>query len=69
MFVDYAGATVPVFDQMHLNAAALPAHMLRRRAPGTSDYTYAEATLVRGAWRWVSAHVNALAIRSAACRR
>jgi transposase len=58
LFVDYAGDTVPIFNQMtgeeriaHIFVAAL----------GASNYTYAEARWSEGLGDWVSAHVNALA--------
>ena len=57
LFVDYAGDTVPIFDQMtgeerraHIFVAAL----------GASNYTYAEARWSEGLGDWVRAHVNAL---------
>jgi transposase len=58
LFVDYAGDTMPIFDQMtgeersaHIFVAAL----------GASNYTYAEARWSEGLGDWISAHVNALA--------
>jgi transposase len=58
LFVDYAGDTVPVFDQM--TNAERPAHIFVA-ALGASNYTYAEARWSEGLGDWVSAHVNALA--------
>ena len=56
LFVDYAGDTVPVFDQVtgeraaHIFVAAL----------GASNYTYAEARWSEGLADWIGAHVNTL---------
>jgi transposase len=57
LFVDYAGDTVAIFDQVmgeerfaHIFVAAL----------GASNYTYAEARWSEGLGDWVRAHVNAL---------
>jgi transposase len=58
LFVDYAGDTVPVFDQM--TNAERPAHIFVA-ALGASNYTYAEARWSEGLGDWISAHVNALA--------
>jgi transposase len=58
LFVDYAGDTVPVFDQ--ITNAERPAHIFVA-ALGASNYTYAEARWSEGLADWVSAHVNALA--------
>ena len=58
LFVDYAGDTVPVFDQM--TNAQRAAHIFVA-ALGASNYTYAEARWSEGLGDWVSAHVNALA--------
>src|SRR3981081_1230643 len=58
LFVDYAGDTVPVFDQ--ITNAERPAHIFVA-ALGASNYTYAEARWSEGLGDWVSAHVNALA--------
>jgi transposase len=57
LFVDYAGDTVPVFDQM--TNTERPAHIFVA-ALGASNYTYAEARWSEGLGDWVSAHVNAL---------
>jgi len=58
LFVDYAGDTVPVFDQ--ITDAQRRAHIFVA-ALGASNYTYAEARWSEGLGDWVSAHVNALA--------
>ena len=58
LFVDYAGDTVPVFDQ--ITDAERPAHIFVA-ALGASNYTYAEARWSEGLGDWISAHVNALA--------
>ena len=58
LFVDYAGDTVPVFDQT--NSTERPAHIFVA-APGASNYTYAEARWSEGLGDWIGAHVNALA--------
>lgn len=58
LFVDYAGDTVPVFDQT--NSTERPAHIFVA-ALGASNYTYAEARWSEGLGDWVRAHVNALA--------
>jgi len=58
LFVDYAGDTVLVFDQMtnaervtHIFVAVL----------GASNYTYAEARWSEGLADWIGAHVNTFA--------
>src|SRR5436190_17314846 len=58
LFVDYAGDTVPVFDQ--ITDAQRPAHIFVA-ALGASNYTYAEARWSEGLADWIGAHVNALA--------
>src|SRR4030081_657374 len=57
LFVDYAGDTVSVFDQ--ITTAARPAHIFVA-ALGASNYTYAEARWSEGLADWIAAHVNAL---------
>ena len=57
LFVDYAGDTVPVFDQV--TNAQRPAHIFVA-ALGASNYTYAEARWSEGLADWIGAHVNAL---------
>jgi transposase len=54
MFVDYAGATVPVYDHGVLREAAIFVAVL-----GASNYTYAEATWTQTIPDWVAAHVRA----------
>src|SRR5215211_895193 len=56
LFVDYAGDTVPVFDQ--ITNAQRPAHIFVA-ALGASNYTYAEARWSEGLADWIAAHVNA----------
>jgi transposase len=58
LFVDYAGDTVPVFDQ--ITHAERPAHIFIA-ALGASNYTYAEARWSEGLADWIAAHVNAFA--------
>jgi transposase len=55
LFVDYAGDTVPVLDQ--ITNAERPAHIFIA-ALGASNYTYAEARWSEGLADWISAHVN-----------
>src|SRR6202163_1116485 len=55
LFVDYAGDTVPVFDQ--ITDAQRRAHIFVA-ALGASNYTYAEARWSEGLADWISAHVN-----------
>jgi transposase len=57
LFVDYAGDTVPVFDQ--ITKAERPAHIFVA-ALGASNYTYAEARWSEGLADWIGAHVNTL---------
>jgi transposase len=57
LFVDYAGDTVPVFDQT--TDAVRPAHIFVA-ALGASNYTYAEARWSEGLADWIGAHVNTL---------
>jgi transposase len=58
LFVDYAGDTVPVLDQ--ITNAERRAHIFVA-ALGASNYTYAEARWSEGLADWIGAHVNALA--------
>ncbi len=58
LFVDYAGDTVPVFDQV--TNAERPAHIFVA-VLGASNYTYAEARWSEGLADWIAAHVNAFA--------
>src|SRR5215211_3430228 len=55
LFVDYAGDTVTVFDQ--ITNAQRPAHIFVA-ALGASNYTYAEARWSEGLADWIAAHVN-----------
>ena len=55
LFVDYAGDTVPVFDQ--ITNEERPAHIFIA-ALGASNYTYAEARWSEGLADWIAAHVN-----------
>src|SRR5258708_28424037 len=55
LFVDYAGDTVPVLDQ--IANAERPAHIFVA-ALGASNFTYAEARWSEGLADWISAHVN-----------
>jgi transposase len=55
LFVDYAGDTVPVYDQ--ITDTQRPAHIFVA-ALGASNYTYAEARWSEGLADWISAHVN-----------
>jgi transposase len=58
LFVDYAGDTVAVLDQV--TNAERSAHIFVA-ALGASNYTYAEARWSEGLGDWIGAHVNALA--------
>ena len=55
LFVDYAGDTVPVFDQ--ITNAERPAHIFIA-ALGASNYTYAEARWTETLPDWIGAHVE-----------
>ena len=57
LFVDYAGATVPVVDSKTgtIQEAAIFVAVL-----GASNYTFAEATLSQNLACWVGSHVRAL---------
>jgi transposase/DNA replication protein DnaC len=59
LFVDYAGDTVLVFDQV--TGAQRPAHIFVA-VLGASNYTYAEARWSEGLADWIAAHVNVLAV-------
>ena len=56
MFVDWAGATVPVIDRNtgEINQASIFVTVL-----GASNYTYAEATLDKTLPNWILAHIRA----------
>ena len=57
MFVDWAGATIPVYDATtgHAWPASLFVSVL-----GASSYTYAEATRDQQLEAWIQAHIHAL---------
>ncbi len=55
LFVDYAGDTMPVFNQ--ITNEERPAHIFIA-ALGASNYTYAEARWSEGLADWIAAHVN-----------
>jgi len=54
IFVDYAGATVSIYDHGGLREAAIFVAVL-----GASNYTYAEATWTQTLPDWTAAHVRA----------
>ena len=56
LFVDYAGATIPIYDPEsgEVWEAAIFVAVL-----GASTYTYAEATLTQGLADWIGAHMRA----------
>ena len=66
MFVDWAGATIPVYDR-HTGRPG------RRRSfvavLGASSYTYAEATRDQQMEAWLRAHMHAFEYFRRACRR
>ena len=55
LFVDYAGATIPVHDPQGgpVRQASLFVAVL-----GASNYTYAEATWTQGLGDWIDAHIR-----------
>ena len=57
LFVDYAGATVPIIDSEtgEVQDAAIFVAVL-----GASNYTYAEATWNQGLLSWIGSHIRAL---------
>ncbi|MGH9446551.1 MAG: IS21 family transposase, partial [Terriglobia bacterium] len=57
LFVDYAGATIPLHDPQ--GGPVRPA-VLFVAVLGASNYTYAEATASQGLEDWLGAHVRAL---------
>src|SRR5438477_4773519 len=57
MFVDWAGATIPVHDQ---HTGHLWQSPLFVAALGTSSYTWAEATRDQQMESWLRCHVHAL---------
>ena len=66
MFVDWAGATIPVYDRHTGHAWQAPLFVA---ALGASSYTWAEATRDQQMEAWLRAHVHALRTFSAAFRR
>ncbi len=57
MFVDWAGATIPVYDAT--SGEAWPASLFVS-VLGASSYTYAEATRDQQLEAWIQAHIHAL---------
>ena len=57
MFVDWAGATIPVYDTT--TGQAWPASLFVS-VLGASSYTYAEATRDQQLQAWIQAHIHAL---------
>ena len=57
MFVDWAGATIPVYDAT--TGEAWPASLFVS-VLGASSYTYAEATRDQQMEAWIQAHIHAL---------
>src|SRR5437879_13639700 len=57
MFVDWAGATIPVYDAT--SGEAWPASLFVS-VLGASSYTYAEATRDQQLEAWIRAHIHAL---------
>jgi transposase len=57
MFVDWAGATIPVYDAT--TGQAWPASLFVS-VLGASSYTYAEATRDQQMEAWIQAHIHAL---------
>jgi len=57
LFVDYAGATVPV---VKAETGELREASIFVAALGASSYTYAEATWTQELWDWIASHVRAL---------
>src|SRR5258708_14908145 len=57
MFVDCAGATIPVYDAW--SGQAWPASLFVS-VLGASSYTYAEATRDQQLKAWIQAHIHAL---------
>jgi transposase len=56
MFIDYAGQTIPIYDQV--TGQITPAELFVA-ALGASNYTYAEATLSQQLEDWIGSHVRA----------
>jgi len=57
LFVDYAGATIPVHDPQ--GGSVRPASIFVA-VLGASNYTYAEATWSQGLEDWIGSHIRAL---------
>ena len=57
MFVDWAGATIPVYDAT--TGQAWPASLFVS-VLGASSYTYVEATRDQQLETWIQAHIRAL---------
>ncbi|MBS1859874.1 MAG: IS21 family transposase [Acidobacteria bacterium] len=57
LFIDWAGATIPVYDPA--TGQARPASLFVA-ALGASSYTYAEATESQELTNWIGAHIRAL---------
>lgn len=55
LFVDYAGATVPIHNRT--NGAVVQAAIFVA-VLGASNYTYAEASLTQGLGDWIAAHIR-----------
>ena len=56
LFVDFAGDTIPVYDEM--TGASAPAYLFVATM-GASNYTYAQAVMHQDLYSWISLHVNA----------
>jgi transposase len=56
MFVDWAGATIPIYDRE--SGAAKPASLFVA-ALGASSYTFAHATLSQDLANWIDCHIRA----------
>ena len=56
MFIDYAGQTIPIYDQ---DTGQITPAELFVAALGASNYTYAEATLSQQLEDWIGSHVRA----------
>jgi transposase len=57
MFVDWAGATIPIHDRSSSHASAAPLFVA---VLGASSYTYAELTSDQQMEAWLQAHIHAL---------
>jgi transposase len=56
LFVDFAGDTIPIHDEM--TGAITPAYLFVATM-GASNYTYAQAVLSQDLYSWISLHVKA----------